>query len=1208
MSAHNYHEEFSNPPPVVETPDTPQPEEDLLLSIQKNIQALNEQLARLNASGSIKNSKAKKTYSQLEKSLKNVESQLPLPEKNFYPEYENVAQIPKVANSPVDPYENLSALRQELFTPTTADEDKVYQKHKKSALKHLDAIEKHTKRHQLVTSSNPNITSRHEKAAAKHREALDAHLNFMRSHLSKDEGASETPAVVDETSSNRSHETTGSPESGSHHHHHHNRHRDFGHRHKHNHKHSHSGRKSARSKRRSESRPEDASDDKAFINIVCDACNSRVYPLRWKCVVCKDYDECQDCHSSLFRVKHEHVLAALPTFEVDANPNDNTLFYSPKEDRCNTCAKPIDGIKWNCGVCSNFNICGLCKIKSGNSHPDQLGKDHELTAYYNVVSSSMDPTKSRRNNENTLNCDGCKEIITGESYKCDLCSDFDLCGNCIQRANEIHPCHDQFVLFNPDPSKIYYFAPKNTSGMYPIQICPPFFPEQQEQGPSCGVGEKQTETDSNVPLEPISNQPCGPGSFGNQPKQETCSQASGPRTRCSFAGGFHPGRGSFHDRRKAFRNVVESTLANPQVQGAFNWGKDFFNPERYRYSRCNRNYNSCADHSATSDPSSIHVSLDKNNTRVYHETSEPKYSACFVEDITIPDGTRVPPGESFVKIWSVANVGDSSWPQGAKLVFLGGDNMYVDNNFEVPVIVASNYEKVGIAVDIKAPMLPGRHRSKWRLCAPDGCLFGDELWCDIFVESLGEDASTQEPTSGPQDRSIPNVPGDYSQQTRYEFPNASYPSNTNNTQGSGGQYQPYTYSGGSTNSGNTFFDNRIISEYSSVITNSLIPIVREVTEASLQAVQDIISKGVMAHQNYRESSVPQDSGSSGQKDFQSSGTGMEPAEPVEQQRSEKFEETQKTDSVKSSSTNISGDANSLGKTVMRDPTPTFEKTDNRVESVPDDNATSSPASSAFTFLNDQITAQLAESARTDISQLQNDSNKTFTEKDTTTDLPKTDSSNKEQNKVLKDIDISIQPEQNKGLSKTSSSTNITHDKNNWVPGAFLAGEFKNAEFSGLVSNTSEPAKIDSSATEDKSGELKQYPEIWKPESSTNPGSSFEPSNQSALSNYSEIMSDLDRKISGEFSTDGSLSSFSSLNDNSGKSTQVEDTFREISIHSPVQTTETINNESVNADSESSPKKKKKYTSDDEGCSSGCCSASEDEEFEMVYSINEKLED
>ncbi|KAJ2344706.1 hypothetical protein GGF43_005391, partial [Coemansia sp. RSA 2618] len=134
---------------------------------------------------------------------------------------------------------------------------------------------------------------------------------------------------------------------------------------------------------------------------------------------------------------------------------------------------------------------------------------------------------------------------------------------------------------------------------------------------------------------------------------------------------------------------------------------------------------------AAQAPSALSVQHISNSSAVL-ETR--KYGAVFVEDVTMPDGTAVAPNEHFVKIWSVANMGDSEWPSGTMLVHLSGEPTVPGNKKAVPVVIGKRYEQIGIAVDLVAPSAPGRYTSQWRLMTSDGHYFGTDLWCVITVE------------------------------------------------------------------------------------------------------------------------------------------------------------------------------------------------------------------------------------------------------------------------------------------------------------------------------------------------------------------------------------------------------------------------------------------------------------------------------------------
>src|SRR5688572_31442543 len=49
-------------------------------------------------------------------------------------------------------------------------------------------------------------------------------------------------------------------------------------------------------------------------------------------------------------------------------------------------------------------------------------------------------------------------------------------------------------------------------------------------------------------------------------------------------------------------------------------------------------------------------------------------SAVFVEDVTVPDNTRLEAGEKFTKTWKLQNIGSCAWT-GYTVAFVSGDKM-----------------------------------------------------------------------------------------------------------------------------------------------------------------------------------------------------------------------------------------------------------------------------------------------------------------------------------------------------------------------------------------------------------------------------------------------------------------------------------------------------------------------------------------------------
>jgi next-to-BRCA1 protein 1 len=106
--------------------------------------------------------------------------------------------------------------------------------------------------------------------------------------------------------------------------------------------------------------------------------------------------------------------------------------------------------------------------------------------------------------------------------------------------------------------------------------------------------------------------------------------------------------------------------------------------------------------------------------------------ARFVEDLTVPDGTVVAPGVALDKRWSVLNAGSCDWSAGYRLVRVG--TSAIEGLAELALFPASAGATAEWQVEVRAPSEPGEYLARWRARAPDGTLFGEEVYLLIFVE------------------------------------------------------------------------------------------------------------------------------------------------------------------------------------------------------------------------------------------------------------------------------------------------------------------------------------------------------------------------------------------------------------------------------------------------------------------------------------------
>ncbi len=92
-------------------------------------------------------------------------------------------------------------------------------------------------------------------------------------------------------------------------------------------------------------------------------------------------------------------------------------------------------------------------------------------------------------------------------------------------------------------------------------------------------------------------------------------------------------------------------------------------------------------------------------------------------DITMPDDTRVSPGQAFSKTWRLVNAGSCQWSQSYAVVWFSGDQLGVARTlFFSDVVDPGQY--TDLTVEMVAPETPGIYQSNWKLQDEHGEFFG----------------------------------------------------------------------------------------------------------------------------------------------------------------------------------------------------------------------------------------------------------------------------------------------------------------------------------------------------------------------------------------------------------------------------------------------------------------------------------------------------
>ena len=110
-------------------------------------------------------------------------------------------------------------------------------------------------------------------------------------------------------------------------------------------------------------------------------------------------------------------------------------------------------------------------------------------------------------------------------------------------------------------------------------------------------------------------------------------------------------------------------------------------------------------------------------------------SAAFVADVTYPDGSNVPLGGAFTKIWRLQNNGTCTWTTSYALVYVSGERFSAPAAVAMPTNVAPG-QTVDLAVNLTAPNQNGSYKGYWKLRNASNVLFGIGATADssFFVD------------------------------------------------------------------------------------------------------------------------------------------------------------------------------------------------------------------------------------------------------------------------------------------------------------------------------------------------------------------------------------------------------------------------------------------------------------------------------------------
>lgn len=496
----------------------------------------------------------------------------------------------------------------------------------------------------------------------------------------------------------------------------------------------------------------------ASVTVYCNNCSNPIPDEHYHCSTCDegDFDLCQTCvkdgvlcggedhwmikrfvkGGKVINSTTETIAPKAPT--SFASESKTTLVQQEEEEEelvatrtCNSCIQELTEENFvTCTSCEDFDLCISC-------HHSQKHGHHPKHAFIPAVEDTDLDVLSQallgagRNVGHNAICDGCDKFIYGVRNKCLDCPDWDFCSSCIPNASFIHAGHRFVPIYEPLNDAAVLARSYRVQASHRGIFC---------DGPLCSAG-----TTSQLYIK------------GDRYKCAVCHDTD-------FCANCEASPSNTHNKthplikfKTPVRNVSVTTLGDHAN------GK----PLPTMGDRCTRNISKATETTPAQSTNaatqvqtvaemkpSEPVKVEEKTPEVKQEAKElpapvikEEFIAHFVRD-SVADGSVLPPNSMFEQTWYLRNGGNTAWPAGCTVKFVGGDNMCAvdpEHPASVHELVSAAesttcYTEVapgqeyGFTVLMRTPSRQGNFISYWRLTTSDGEKFGHRLWCDVNVK------------------------------------------------------------------------------------------------------------------------------------------------------------------------------------------------------------------------------------------------------------------------------------------------------------------------------------------------------------------------------------------------------------------------------------------------------------------------------------------
>ncbi|KAI0179173.1 hypothetical protein GGR52DRAFT_535183 [Hypoxylon sp. FL1284] len=510
------------------------------------------------------------------------------------------------------------------------------------------------------------------------------------------------------------------------------------------------------------------SSPKSPFTVCCNSCDQAIPDAHFHCSTCDDgdFDLCQGCvNQGITCYDDSHWM--IKRHVKDGQITNSTTHVAPKSKRahaldavspptrswpigvhwdalrsdrtCNCCVQDFTGDQFvHCTVCEDYDLCKNCfaKDKHGHHPGHAFVAAVKGTVFDYAVSSRL---SAGRNASHNAICDGCDKYVRGIRHKCLDCPDWDYCSDCVKDAAFIHPNHRFVEIYSSLATRSASATPRSVHH----GICC--------DGPLCSSSRSGTAYIVGVrykcavchDTDFCANCEASPSNTHNKTHPLIKFKTPIRHVNVTTTGEHEDGQQlplmgdrvvqTNHARASGAATSTHEDIAATPVQTVVD-----VHPVEPKPTETTEREVKVKEEASDGE----------TTTLVEKQPSEAELRAVFLRD-RVADGTVLPPNHTFTQEWVLRNEGETAWPAGCSVKFVGGDYMgAVDPTHPAGIheLVSASESTIcynalqpgqefPFTVLMRTPDRQGKVISYWRLTTSDGVKFGHKLWCDVTVQA-----------------------------------------------------------------------------------------------------------------------------------------------------------------------------------------------------------------------------------------------------------------------------------------------------------------------------------------------------------------------------------------------------------------------------------------------------------------------------------------